>query len=193
MARPVQLTAWLVAGALLAATAARADGDAAPATPPDLSACATIVGQPTPAAAGVAAALLAKIDHNPLYLAAAPATGHARCKLLFQPSGAVQLEYAFKGSALTLRNDPQLEYTEQRLRVKSPLRVEPEALLADAEHYLYGEKGCRIDWAQGETLHPAKSSRATETVWHGDVCSCRATVEKNASGRVTGVSIKAAC
>jgi hypothetical protein len=137
--------------------------------------------------------MLTDIDRNPMYLALAPAKGHPGCKLLFKDGGVVQLEVVFKGGALTLRNDPGLEATEQRLRVRTPLRVPPAALLADAERFLYGEKGCRIDWAQADTVHPSQKSQSTETVWHGDVCSCRASVEKSASGRVTEVSIRSAC
>lgn len=196
MARPIQLTTLLVGSALLAALVplAHADGDAdAVAAPPDLSACATIVGKPTPAAAAVAAQLLGNVEHDPLYAEFAPATGRPACKLRFQAGGALQIDYQFKGGALTIRNDPRLEYSEQRLRVKAPLRASPETLLADAEHFLYGEKGCRINWSDPETLHPSARSARTETVWHGDVCNCRAGVDKDATGQVTGVSFKSAC
>ena len=66
-------------------------------------------------------------------------------------------------------------------------------LLGDAEHFLYGEKGCRIDWSDPETSPGATRPSTTETVWHGDVCNCRAAVAKDASGRVSSVSFKSAC
>ncbi len=195
MARSIQLTALLVA-ALLAAAAprARADGGAdATAEAPDLSGCATITGKSTPAAAGIAAQLLAGIANDPLYAALVPAKGHPSCKLRFQDGGVVQIEYRFRGDTLTLRNDPRIESSEQVLRVKTPLQVSPEKLLGDAEHFLYGDKGCRIDWSDSETLPGTTRPPTTETVWHGDVCNCRAAVAKDASGRVSSLSFKSAC
>ena len=193
MARPIRLAALLAGAVLLAASAAPAQAEGDIAAHSHITHCATPVGAPTAAAADVAAGLLAGIDHNPLYVALVPQTGRPGCRLRFQDGGAVQLEVVLKGGTLTLRNDPGLESTEQRLRVRTPLRVQPEALLADAEHFLYGEKGCRIDWAQAETVQSSQKSKATETVWHGDVCNCRAGVEKSAGGRVTAVSIRSTC
>ena len=194
MARSIQLTALLVA-ALLAAAAprARADGGAdATAEAPDLSGCASIVGKSTPAAAGVAAQLLAGIANDPLYTALVPAKGHPSCRLRFQDGGAVQIEYRFRGDTLTLRNDPRIESSEQTLRMKT-LPVGPEKLLGDAEHFLYGDKGCRINWSDSETLAGTTKPPTSETVWHGDVCNCRAAVAKDASGHVSSVSFKSAC
>lgn len=139
----------------------------------------------------VLAELRRHVENGPFYALAAP--GGADC-LASRDAGAVSLDYRYAdGSRLRVRRDARIEYSEQELRLAAPPAEDAAAILARAERWAFGPAGCGIDWRQPEVQPSTAAPGATEAVFRGRLCNCRARVRYDADRRVIGLALGSAC
>ena len=137
-------------------------------------------------------ALRGNVERGPLYTIPA-AAGVAACGISVE-SGAIMLEYQFRdGGQLHVKRDSRIEYTEQVAHIHLAPQKNPETILAEAERVAFGAGGCGIDWQKADTKAAADDPDATETLYYGDVCNCRAGIRRDASGRVVELMLRSAC
>jgi hypothetical protein len=131
------------------------------------------------------------VEMGPLFIVVSRA-GLASCRAS-REAGAITLQYAFRdGSSLHVTRNQATEYTDQELRLASPLGESPVAVLTRAEQASF-DKGCGIDWRTAETRQPADEPGTTESIYRGDVCNCQARARSDASGRVVRLQLRSAC
>ena len=132
------------------------------------------------------------VERGPLY-AIASQSGLATCHATVE-DGAIKLEYNFRdGASLWLTRSQETEYTDQEVRLASPLTESPVAVLTRAEQAAFDAKGCGIDWRKVETTKPSDEPGTTESIYRGEVCNCQARVRSDASGRVLRLQLRSAC
>ena len=135
--------------------------------------CKFTDGTATPRDVSTITALRSNVESGPLYTIPA-AAGVAACGISVE-SGVITLEYQFKdGGQLHVKRDSRIEYTEQVARIQLAPAANPEAILASAERAAFGASGCGIDWQKADTKDVADDPDATETLYYGDICNCRA-------------------
>jgi hypothetical protein len=140
----------------------------------------------------VVSTLRQAVERGPLYEIAAR-SGVASCRI-GQDSDAIRLEYLFRdGTTLRATRNLQIEYSDQELRLATPLGENPVPVLTRAERAAFGEKGCGINWRQPESKPAADNATVTETVYRGDTCNCQARTRTDAAGRVLTMSLRSAC
>ena len=165
------------------------------APPPSLTAtdlCKVADGTATPQDVSTIAALRSNVERGPLYTIPA-AAGVVACSVNVE-SGVITLEYRFKeGGRLHVKRDSRIEYTEQVARFHLALEENPETILASAERAVFGVSGCGIDWQKADMKAAADDPGATETLYYGDVCNCRAGIRRDAAGRVVELMLRSAC
>jgi hypothetical protein len=107
---------------------------------------------------------------------------------------AIRIEYAFRdGATLRATRNLDIEYSDQQLRLASPLDDGVIPLLARAEQSAFGEKGCGIDWRQPETKAADDDATLRESIYRGNTCNCQARTRADAAGRVVMLSLRSAC
>jgi hypothetical protein len=132
------------------------------------------------------------VEAGPLYAVASRA-GLAGCHSSVE-DGAIRLEYTFRdGASLHVTRSQETEYTDQEVRLTSPLTESPVAVLTRAEQAAFGARGCGIDWRKVATARPSDEPEATESIYRGDVCNCQARARADASGRVLRLQLRSAC
>lgn len=152
--------------------------------------CASTAASPQDAQA--VTTLRQAIEQGPFYALAARA-GVATCRAT-REDGSTKLEYNFRdGASLHVTRNEATEYTDQELRLASPLGEPPVAVLTRMEHAAFDAKGCGIDWRTVETRKPTDEPDATESVYRGDVCNCQARARSDAAGRVLRLQFRSAC
>jgi hypothetical protein len=108
--------------------------------------------------------------------------------------GAIKLEYTFRdGASMHVTRSQETEYTDQEVRLSSPLTESPVAVLTRAEQAAFGAKGCGIDWGKLETTQPGDEPGATESIYRGNVCNCQARARADTAGRVLRLQLRSAC
>ena len=138
------------------------------------------------------ATLRSNVEGGPLYTI--PATGGVAACSVNVESGVITLEYQFKdGGRLHVKRDSRIEYTEQVARIQLAPEKNPETILSSAERVAFGASGCGIDWQKADTKAAADDPDATETLYYGDICNCRAGVRRDAVGRVVELMLRSAC
>jgi hypothetical protein len=104
------------------------------------------------------------------------------------------LEYTFRdGASMRITRSQETEYTDQEVRLASPLNENPVAVLRRAEHASFDAQGCGIDFGTLETTQPGDEPGATESIYRGTVCNCQARARSDASGRVLRLQLRSAC
>jgi hypothetical protein len=191
-ARMTTLAGRIVVGASLFAIACSpvpATGQSAgAAAPPE---CAT-TGVGSTQDADTLAALRRSVETGPFY-AIGSRSGVALCRVT-RDDDAIRLEYTFRdGASLRITRNPKIEYTDQEVRLVSPLAESAVTVLTRAEQAAFDTKGCGIDWRQAETGPAADDPRATESIYRGEVCNCQARARSDASGRVVRLQLRSAC
>jgi len=142
--------------------------------------------------AQVVSTLRQAVERGPLYEIASR-SGVASCRI-GQDSDAIRLEYVFRdGTTLRATRNLQIEYSDQELRLATPLAESPVPMLTRAERAAFGEKGCGIDWKRPDSKPAADNGTITETVYRGDTCNCQARARADATGRVLTMSLRSAC
>jgi len=150
------------------------------------------VGAPVSLDAQAITALRETVEKGPFYGIAARA-GVAGCRAA-RDDGTIRLEYTFRdGASLRVARNEEIEYTDQDLRLASPLDESPVAALTRAEQAAFDGRGCGIDWRSIETRTPDDDPDATESIYRGDVCSCQARARSDAAGRVIRLQFRSAC
>ena len=170
----------------LMATACSPPPSATPSSGQSSADCAASP-QYTPAAAELRQA----VEKGPFFAIASRA-GVASCRVGGE-DGAITLDYTFRdGAGLQVTRNPKTEYTDQDVRLSSPLGENPVDVLRRAEQAAF-DSGCGIDWGRVETSKPGDEPEATESVYRGDVCNCQARARSDASGRVLRLQLRSAC
>lgn len=106
----------------------------------------------------------------------------------------MKLEYTFRdGASLHVTRNEATEYTDQEVRLASPLGEPPVAALTRAEQAAFDAKGCGIDWRTVETRKLAEEPDATESIYRGTLCNCQARARSDAAGRVLRLQFRSAC
>ncbi len=147
---------------------------------------------PPPQQASAVAEIRRSVESGPLY-AVASGAGLASCHATAD-EGAIKLEYTFRdGASMRITRSQETEYTDQEVRLASPLTESPVAVLTRAEQAAFDAKGCGIDWGKVETAQPGDEPGATESIYRGSVCNCQARARADASGRVLRLQLRSAC
>ena len=97
-----------------------------------------------------------------------------------------------EGGRLHVKRDSRIEYTEQVARIHLAPKKNPETILSSAR-VAFGTSGCGIDRQKADTKGAADDPNATETLYYGDVCNCRAGIRRDAAGRVVELMLRSAC
>jgi len=167
-------------------------GQSVPAAAPTQCSTAGAV-KLSPEDAAAVATLRATVEKSPLYEASAAKRGVTTCTVTSE-SGERIVRYTFRDSGwMQVTYQPRIEYTDQEVRLTSPLDEDAVPVLTRAERAAFGADGCGIDWRQPETRTPEDDASARETIYRGDVCNCQARVRTDAAGRVTGLLFRSAC
>jgi hypothetical protein len=160
---------------------------ATPSSGPSAPDCA-----PPPQHATTVAEIRRSVESGPFY-AIASRSGLATCHATAE-DGAIKLEYNFRdGASLWITRSQETEYTDQEVRLASPLTESPVTVLTRAEQAAFDAKGCGIDWHKVETTKPNDEPDTTESIYRGDVCNCQARARSDASGRVLRLQLRSAC
>jgi len=147
---------------------------------------------PSPKNAEVISTLRQSVERGPLYEIASR-SGVASCRIR-QDADAIRLEYAFRdGTTLRATRNPQLESSDQELRLATPRAEDVVSVLTRAEQASFGDKGCGINWRQPESKPSADDASFTDTVYRGDTCNCQARTRTDAAGHVLTMSLRSAC
>jgi hypothetical protein len=147
---------------------------------------------PPPQLASAVVEIRKSVESGPLYAVASRA-GLAGCHTTAQ-DGAITLEYTFRdGASMHITRSQETEYTDQEVRLASPLTESPVAVLTRAEQAAFGATGCGIDWGKVEITQPGDEPGATESIYRGTVCNCQARARADASGRVLRLQLRSAC
>ena len=158
----------------------------------EVPACESL-GDVTSANRQAAGELQRSVESSALFGAAAAGTRVQGCSV-WHAGRSVELLYRFRsGSQFTAKRDPAIELTEQRAKLALPSMDDPLGVLGRAERQAFGEQGCGIDWAHPDTEAAKSEPGATDTVWHGDTCNCRARVRRDALGTVIELALTSAC
>ena len=132
------------------------------------------------------------VERGPLYEIASR-SGVASCRI-HQDSDAVRLEYMFRdGTTLRATRNPQIESSDQEVRLATPRVENPVPALTRAENAAFGDKGCGINWRTPESKPATDDATVTDTVYRGDTCNCQARTRTDAAGRVLTMSLRSAC
>lgn len=132
------------------------------------------------------------VESGPLYAVASRA-GLSSCRVAAE-DGAITVDYTFRdGASMRITRSQETEYTDQEVRLASPLTESPVAVLTRAEQAAFDATGCGIDWGTVETTQPADEPGATESIYRGNVCNCQARARTDASGRVLRLQLRSAC
>lgn len=187
---------WRRAAALLVLTVTVTAGCSSPpassSTPATPAASSAPECQAPAEQAAAVAELRRAVESGPLY-AAASTSGLASCVAATRDD-AITIDYRFRdGASLHLTRSQTTEYTDQQIRLASPLTDDAVAVLTRAERAAFDAKGCGIDWAAMETSRPSDDPSATERIYRGDVCNCQARARSDANGRVIGLELRSAC
>ena len=143
--------------------------------------------------AGRLTALRRTVESSPLYLSASRAAPPAECHAQTQGTR-IQLDYRFRdGSRLHVARDDSIEFSEQVLKVASPMTEDPLVLLRRAERSSFGDKGCAIGWQSPKKQTSAADAVRSEDVFYGEVCNCQARVGHDATNRVIALTLRSAC
>ena len=154
--------------------------------------CAAPSAGASPQDASIVAALRRSVETGPFYTIASR-SGVASCRVT-SDADTIRLEYTFRdGAALRVTRNTKIEYTDQELRLVSPLGENPVTVLTRAEQAAFSPKGCGIDWLQPETAPAGDDPRSTERIYRGDVCNCQARARSDAAGRVLRLQLRSAC
>lgn len=154
--------------------------------------CKVADGTPTAQEAGTISALRSNVESGPLYTIPA-AAGVSACSINVG-QGVITLEYRFKdGGRLHVKRDSRIEYTEQVARFHLAPERNPITILASAERVAFGASGCGIDWQKADTQTPVDDPGATETIFYGDVCNCRAGIRRDPAGHIVELMLRSAC
>jgi hypothetical protein len=147
---------------------------------------------PPPPQATAVAEIRRSIEGGPLY-AVASRSGLAGCHSTAE-DGAITLEYTFRdGASMHVTRSQETEYTDQEIRLASPLTESAVAVLTRAEQAAFDAKGCGIDWRKVQTAQPGDEPGATESIYRGNVCNCQARARADATGRVLRLQLRSAC
>ncbi len=87
----------------------------------------------------------------------------------------LSLTYAFRGGAqLEAQSNASIEFSEQRMQVSGLNKQSALNLLKAAEHSLYGEEGCGIQWERPTTEPNPQHPTSHDVVYRGSTCNCQA-------------------
>jgi hypothetical protein len=132
------------------------------------------------------------VESGPLY-ALASTSGLASCRAEFKDD-TITVTYNFRdGSSLRLTRSQATEYSDQEVRLATPIADDAVAVLTRAEQAAFDAKGCGIDWSRSETTQARDEAGMTERVYRGNVCNCQARARTDASGRVVRLQLRSAC
>jgi len=146
----------------------------------------------SPQNAEAAGTLRRAVEMGPLYVTLV-ANRVVSCRI-GTDSSAITLEYTFRdGSSLRVRRDPRIEYSNQEVRLASPLAEDAVAIMTRVERSAFSPSGCGIDWRKTEAQPAGDDPGATETIYRGDTCNCQARVRKDKAGRTVGLVFRSAC
>src|SRR5262245_43562084 len=96
---------------------------------------------PPPQQASAVAEIRKAVESGPLF-AVASRGGLASCHTT-AADGAITLEYTFRdGASMHITRSQETEYTDQEVRLASPLTESPVAVLTRAEQAAFDAKGC---------------------------------------------------
>jgi hypothetical protein len=154
--------------------------------------CTSADASAPPQAADALTELRRSVEAGPFY-ALASRSGVASCRVT-RDADAITLDYSFRdGASLHVTRNPQTEYTDQEVRLASPLDESPVDVLMRAERATFDAKGCGINWRRLETSQPTDEPGATDSIYRGDVCNCQARARSDAAGRVLRLQFRSAC
>ena len=191
---PWMKTAWVCTGILLAACSMTPLPRSAQSSvePPAPVACFDAEASETKDSIQLAV-LRRSVEAGPLYAVASASSSVAGCRVE-RRAGAVLLRYDFAdGGQVLARRDDRIEYSEQVVRLVSPLVAPAVDTLKRAERTAFGANGCGIAWQQPETRIADAEPGASDVLFRGEVCNCAAHFRRDATGRVVELAIKSAC
>jgi hypothetical protein len=86
----------------------------------------------------------------------------------------IRLSYAFHNNArLDAQIDPSIEFSEQRMTLRSLTEKNAMALLHKGEKDAFGNEGCGIRWDRAKR-QPREPAGSKQIVYQGKVCNCQA-------------------
>lgn len=86
----------------------------------------------------------------------------------------LRLIYAFRGNArLEAKSNPSIEYSQQRVELIGLTKARAMALLKANEKYLWGSKGCGINWLRPDEEQPGNEPGSREVFYRGSSCNCQ--------------------
>jgi hypothetical protein len=151
------------------------------------------LGEATAVNRPLAAELQRSVTSSALFHAAGAGTGVQACSV-WHAGKSVELIYRFRGGGqFTAKRDATIESTELRAKLALPASENPLRVLTRAERQAFGQQGCGIDWEHPDAEAARGEPGATDSVWHGDVCNCRARARRDALGTVIELSLTSAC
>jgi hypothetical protein len=151
------------------------------------------LGDATTANRVLAGELQRSVTSGALFAAAATGTGIQACSV-WHAGNSVELLYRFRsGGQFTAKRDATIESTELRAKLTLPSTEDPLRVLTRAERQAFGEQGCGIDWAHPDTEAAKSEPGATDSVWHGQTCNCRARARRDALGTLIELALTSAC
>jgi hypothetical protein len=166
----------------------------APAATAPIFSCLITKGYPAEKELIAMATLRQSIESGPFYLIPTFNQKNTSCSAEFTQNGNIVVNYKFAHQQwLAVEHNPYIAYTAQTARINIPSHHNAEALLRQTEKTMFGEPGCRIEWAQPSNALSAANANLIDTVFRGDICSCQARIQRTRTGQVTELGLKSSC